>query len=241
MKTNFINFQDLNRKKFPGSMYPSEVYSFIYLLNKNKIDLVIESGRQYGYSTYFIGKYCNLNNIKFYSIDLNIDKKIVFLSKKTLSKIKIEYVDGNFFFVIKEILYTNKYKKIALLVDGPKGLFTFCYCYSLLINYKNLKFVFFDNFLKHSNNFFKFCLFKKINNFHDLRYPLNIRNKLIYINNKNRIHNSTKNTDNDFSFIFKYDLNLSYFSLFFSQLIIFYIFLKLEISRIIKSYISFRS
>lgn len=241
MKINFLSFQDLNRKKFPGSMDPSEVYSFIYLLKKNKIDLVIESGRQYGYSTYFIGKYCNINNIKFYSIDSNTDKKITFLSKKTLSKIKIKYVVSNFFFVIRKILDTYKYKKIALLVDGPKGLFAFCYCYSLLINYKNLKFVFFDNFLKSSNNFFKFLLFKKINNFRDLRYPLNIRNKLIYFNNKNRIHNSTKNKDNDFSFIFKYDLNLSYFSLFFSQLIIIYSFLRLKRSRITRSYLNFRS
>jgi hypothetical protein len=237
MKINSLRFEDLNRKKFPGSMDPSEIYSFIYLLNKKKIDLVIESGRQYGYSTYFIGKYSNINNIKFYSIDLNIDKKITFLSKKNLSKIKINYVEGNFFFVIRKILDIYKYKKIALLVDGPKGLFAYCYCYSLLINYKNLKFVFFDNFIDYSNNLLKFSLFKKINNFHDLRFPLNIRNKLIYFNNKNRIKNSTK--DNDFSFISKYDLNLNYF--FFCLLIVIYYFMKLKLSRIIKSYLSFRN
>jgi hypothetical protein len=237
MKINFLRFEDLNRKKFPGSMDPSEIYSFIYLLKKKKINLVIESGRQYGYSTYFIGKYCNINNINFCSIDLNIDKKITFLSKKNLSKIKINYVESNFFFVIKEILDINKYKKIALLVDGPKGLFAYCYCYSLLINYKNLKFVFFDNFIDYSKNLFKFSLFKKINNFHDLKFPLNIRNKLIYFNNKNRIKNSIK--DNDFCFISKYDLNLNY--LFFCRLIIVYNFIKLKLSRIIKSYLSFRS
>jgi len=238
---DFLRFKDLNRKKFPGSLDPSEIYSFLHLVEKNKINVVIESGRQYGYSTYFISKYYNINNIKFYSIDLNIDKKITFLSKKTLSKNKILYVVGNFFFVIRGILDTNKYKKIALLVDGPKGLLAFCYCYSLLINYKNLKFVFFDNFLKHSNNFFKSLLFKKINNFRDLRYSLNIRNKLIYFNNKNRIHNSTKNKDNDFSFIFKYDLNLNYFSFIFSQLIIIYSFLRLKSYRIIRSNLNFRS
>jgi len=146
MKLNSLGFQELNRKKFPGSLDPSEIYSIIYLLKKNKINLVIESGRQYGYSTYIIGKYCNINNIKFYSIDAGWNKNIDLKSKRTLSRIKVKYVLGNFFFVIKKILDSHRYEKIALIVDGPKGTRAFCYCYSLLINYNNLKFILFDNF-----------------------------------------------------------------------------------------------
>jgi len=221
---DFLRFEDLNRKRFPGSLDPSEIYSFLHLVEKNKINVVIESGRQYGYSTYFISKFCKKKNIDFISIDVNIDKKINLYSKKFLSRNNIKYIDGDFFDVIQKILDSYKYKKIALLVDGPKGLFAFCYCYNLLINFKNLKFVFFDNFKKHSNNLFKNLLFKKKNNFQDLKYSLRIRKKLIFINNKCRIKSVIN--DNDFTFVFKHDLNLSYSSIIFVNLNIFYYFLR---------------
>jgi hypothetical protein len=234
MKIDFLRFQDLRRKRFPGSLDPSEIYSFIYLIKKNKIDVVIESGRQYGYSTYFIGKFCEKNNIDFISIDLNIEKKICLQSKKILSKINIKYVDGNFFFVIKKILDKYKYKKIALLVDGPKGLIAHSYCYNLFFYFKNLKFVFFDNILKSSTNLFDFFLFKKINNFQDLRFPLNTRNKLIFFNNKDRISDALK--DNDFGFIFRDDLNLNIFSIFFSKLFVLIYYVRLKAASIIKNF-----
>jgi hypothetical protein len=235
MKIDFLRFQDLKRKKFPGSLDPSEIYSFIYLIKKNKIEVVIESGRQYGYSTYFIGKFCEKNNIDFISIDLNIEKKISLHSKKILSKVNIKYVDGNFFFVIKKILDRYKHKKIALLVDGPKGLIAHSYCYNLFFYCKNLKFVFFDNILKRSTNLFDFILFKKINNFHDLRFLLKIRNKLILFNNKDRISDAVN--DNDFGFIFRDDLNLSIFSIFFCKLFVFIYYLRLKTVSIIKNFI----
>jgi hypothetical protein len=231
---NSLSFKDLNRKKFPGSLDPSEIYSFICLLKKNNIDLVIESGRQYGYSTYFIGKYCNINNIKFYSIDVCFNKNINLKSIKTLSRIKVKYIDGNFFFVIKKILDRFRYKKIALLVDGPKGTRAFCFCYSHLINYNNLKLVFFDNFLDQSNNLFKNFLFKKKNYFGDLKYSLKIRKELIFINSKHRI--KAVINDNDFAFFLKNDLNLSYFSLFFCNLNIFYYLIKEKISKVKKKF-----
>jgi hypothetical protein len=235
MKIDFCQFKDLRRKRFPGSLDPSEVYSFIYLIKKNKIEVVIESGRQYGYSTYFIGKFCKKNNIDFVSIDFNLDKKICRQSKKILSKINIKYVDGNFFFFIKKILDRYKHKKIALLVDGPKGLSAHSYCYNLLLYLKNLKFVFFDNILKTSTNLFEGFLFKKLNNFQDLRFPLNIRNKLIFQNNKDRIKDTSK--DNDFGFIFRRDLNLSIFSIFFCKLFVFFYFLRLEANSIRKFFL----
>ncbi len=148
MKIESLRFQDLKRKRFQGILDPSEIYSFLNLVEKNKIDVVIESGRQYGYSTYFIGKFCEKNNIEFLSIDFNVDKKVSLFSKKILSKIKIKYIDGNFVFVIKKILKIYKRKKIALLVDGPKGLIAHSLSYSLFFCCKSLKFVFFDNILK---------------------------------------------------------------------------------------------
>jgi hypothetical protein len=232
MKIDLCEFKDLKRKRFPGSLDPSEVYSFIYLIKKNKIEVVIESGRQYGYSTYFIGKFCEKNNIDFVSIDFNLDKKICLQSKKILSKINIKYVDGNFFFVIKKILDRYKYKKIALLVDGPKRLSAHSYCYNLLFYFKNLKFVFMDNILKTSTNLFEGFLFKKLNNFLDLRFPLNIRNKLIFFNNQDRIKDTSK--DNDFGFVFRGNLNLSIFSIFFCKLFVFIYFVRLRANSIRK-------
>ena len=234
MKIESLRFQDLKRKRFPGSLDPSEIYSFLNLVEKNKIDVVIESGRQYGYSTYFIGKFCEKNNIEFLSIDFNVDKKVSLFSKKILSKIKIKYVDGNFVFVIKKILKIFKRKKIALLVDGPKGLIAHSLSYSLFFCCKSLKFVFFDNILKSSSNPFDFLLFKKINNFHDLKFSLDIKKKLNYLNNKGRIKSFLN--DNDFGFVFSRDLNLSVFSIFFSKLIILFYYLRLKAVSIIKNF-----
>jgi hypothetical protein len=234
MKIESLRFQDLKRKRFPGSLDPSEIYSFLNLVEKNKIDVVIESGRQYGYSTYFIGKFCEKNNIEFLSIDFNVDKKVSLFSKKILSKIKIKYIDGNFVFVIKKILKIYKRKKIALLVDGPKGLIAHSLSYSLFFCCKSLKFVFFDNILKSSSNPFDFLLFKKINNFHDLKFSLDIKKKLNYFNNKGRIKSFLN--DNDFGFVFSRDLNLSIFSIFFSKLIILFYYLRLKAVSIIKNF-----
>ena len=234
MKIESLRFQDLKRKRFPGSLDPSEIYSFLNLVEKNKIDVVIESGRQYGYSTYFIGKFCEKNNIEFLSIDFNVDKKVSLFSKKILSKIKIKYIDGNFVFVIKKILKIYKRKKIALLVDGPKGLIAHSLSYSLFFCCKSLKFVFFDNILKSSSNPFDFLLFKKINNFHDLKFSLDIKKKLNYFNNKSRIKSFLN--DNDFGFVFSRDLNLSNFSIFFSKLIILFYYLRLKAVSIIKNF-----
>jgi hypothetical protein len=234
MKIESLRFQDLERKRFPGSLDPSEIYSFLNLVEKNKIEVVIESGRQYGYSTYFIGKFCEKNNIEFLSIDFNVDKKVSLFSKKILSKIKIKYIDGNFVFVIKKILKIYKRKKIALLVDGPKGLIAHSLSYSLFFCCKSLKFVFFDNILKSSSNPFDFLLFKKINNFHDLKFSLDIKKKLNYFNNKSRIKSFLN--DNDFGFVFSHDLNLSIFSIFFSKLIILFYYLRLKAVSIIKNF-----
>lgn len=122
------------------------------------------------------------------------------------------YIKGNFFFVIKKILNKYKSKKIALLVDGPKGLFAHSYCYNLIYNYKNLKLVFFDNILKNKFNIFIFLLFKRINCFEDLKLSSEIKKKLIFFNNKNRSNRTSD--DNDFGFLYAEDLRLNYFSFF---------------------------
>ena len=216
-----IYFNKINRRNFPGSMDPSEIFSFIYLLKKNKINLVIESGRQYGYSTYFLASYCQKNNIKFISIDLGINKKADKYSRKILNKIPVEFNYGNFFFVIEKLLDRSGTKNIAMLIDGPKGVNAYAFCYKLLKKY-NIKFVFFDNVFLHpkSLKFYNF-IFKKVHTFKDLNFSSSIKIILNKLNIEHKPKIAVKRI-NDFGFVTLKDYDNSNFSFFFRNSVLLY-------------------
>jgi hypothetical protein len=214
-----IYFDKINRINFPGSMDPSEIFSFIYLLKKNKINLVIESGRQYGYSTYFLSSYCQKNNIKFISIDLGINKKADLYSHKILNKIPVEFNYGNFFFVIEKIIRSLRNKNIAMLIDGPKGVNAYTFCYKLLKMY-NIKFILFDNVLHPKSLKFYNLIFKKLRTFKDLNFPSSIKIILNKLNIKHNLKIAGKPI-NDFGFITLKDYYNGFFV--FLEMVFFYI------------------
>lgn len=225
IKSFQMRFNKINRNNFPGSMDPSEIFSFIYLLKKNKINLVIESGRQYGYSTYFLASYCQKNNIKFISIDLGIDKKADQYSQKILYKLSVEFIYANFFFVIEKLLDRSKKKKIAMLIDGPKGVNAYTFCYKLLKKY-NIKFCFFDNVFSDSKSLnFNNFIFKKIYSFEHLNFSTEIKIILNKLNIMHKPKNPVKRI-NDFGFVNLKSYNNSNFGICFINTVYLYFELR---------------
>ena len=125
-----------------------EILIFIFLCFINKIEVVIESGRQYGYSTFFLSLFCKKNKIKFISIDNESDVKINNFSRKLLKNNKVIYKKNDFYKSIDKIVYKVKNKRIALLIDGPKGIRTHIKSFFLAKKFNNLIFTFFDNMPK---------------------------------------------------------------------------------------------
>ena len=204
------------RKKFQGSMDPTEVLGFLFLLKKKKITTFVESSRQYGYSTLFLSKFANLEKYHFISIDIPANEKIKKFCLKYNSNSKyVSLLEGNFYYKIRDILKSNK--KIAILIDGPKGLPVYIFSYILFNNYKNLEFIFFDNFIYSSllNIFFKKEYnIKNLKNL--LRKDIIINKKFLEIEKKQLLKNNSLSYDytnrkiNDFAYICKRDVKKSY-------------------------------
>jgi hypothetical protein len=215
-------FNTVDRKIFPGSMSQIEILIFIFLCIKNKIEVVVESGRQYGYSTFFISLFCKKNNIKFISIDNEIDLKINNFSRKLLKKNKVIYKKVDFYKSIDHILSSFKNKKKALLIDGPKGRRVHIKSYFLAKKFNNLIFIFFDNMPNSylSARALFMCLkvycFKKCFNQSDFKSN-SVANHEINDFKKNKIINKytktyfNKNKDFDFAYFYIKDINKSIF------------------------------
>jgi hypothetical protein len=192
-------FHAKDRKKFPGSMSPMEILVFIFLCITKKIDVVIESGRQYGYSTFFISLFCKKNKIKFISIDNESDATINSFSRRLLKNNKVIYKKNDFYKSIDNIIYKVKDKRVALLIDGPKGIRTHIKSFFLGKKFNNLIFCFFDNMPKSYLSAKAMFMYSKVFCF-DKIYIENNLNKVSSITNfqikdlkKNKIYNKFKN------------------------------------------------
>jgi hypothetical protein len=104
-----------------GAMLPSE----IFWLQKNILeigcDLIIECGRQDGFSTLILGEFAKENNIKVLSIDFddNVDKLNSCVKK--LEGLPVECVSGDIHFHVPRLINEFPEAKICIIQDGPKG------------------------------------------------------------------------------------------------------------------------
>ena len=214
-------FNTIDRKKFPGSMSPIEILIFIFLCVENKIEVIIESGRQYGYSTFFLSLFCKKNKIKFISIDSESDSKINNFSRKLLKNNRVIYKKNDFYKSIDHILDANKKKRAALLIDGPKGMRTHIKSFFLAKKFNNLIFCFFDNMPNSHLSatalfmYFKVFCFHKIYIKNDLKKIISVNNFQIKDFKKNKIFNKfinvffNKKDDIDFTYVFAKDIKKS--------------------------------
>lgn len=99
----------------------SEMLTVLSLIDDLDIDIIIESGRARGQSTYILAKYLQQSKVEIHSIELNRDSDAWFAEQRLASfdNVNLYYGDSNY--LIGKILKNYPNKKVALLIDGPKG------------------------------------------------------------------------------------------------------------------------
>lgn len=114
-------------------IYPSELIMFLILCKfVFKVDVIIESGVKYGYSTQFLTNFFEGN---IYSIDKNLipSTKLKFEKNKN-----VHIVEGDSYTEIENILKNiGSNIRVACLIDGPKGIHAINLC-KKLITHKNI-------------------------------------------------------------------------------------------------------
>jgi hypothetical protein len=114
-------FEERIQEWLPGAMFPSEVWWLYKNILRAKPDILIECGRQDGYSTRLLAYLLAEHEIPIYSIDFDADKAHLAKVKATLDEYKVECVSGDIHVKVPELLETHRGKKIAIVQDGPKG------------------------------------------------------------------------------------------------------------------------
>ena len=128
-------FENINKIQYQkDGIFPSEMIMFLSQCKKHNIDLIIESGIKYGYSTDVLLKYTDCS---LHSIDINL---LDITKRKYENNRRIKLYEGNSKQIVNNIIENNPSKKIACLIDGPKGV-NACYIGRNALVYKNVKFV----------------------------------------------------------------------------------------------------
>jgi len=106
-----------------GAILPREMVYFLARCEVNDIDVVIESGRQDGYSTKILGEFIkDKPNMKVFSIDWEDDAERARRCRERLSKYeRLSLLKGDANRLFPELLRQNQGRRVALIVDGPKG------------------------------------------------------------------------------------------------------------------------
>ena len=121
-----INIDNLPKYEKDG-IFPTEILSFIAMCKKLDINLIIESGIKYGYSTSMLNKY--------YTSDIiSIDILLFNQTKERFKNTNVKLIEGDSSKIIQDIVNDNKNKNIACLIDGPKGQFAINICNNILKN-----------------------------------------------------------------------------------------------------------
>lgn len=104
-----------------GSIYPREMVWFMSLCLAHDIDIIVESGRQYGYSTEILGQFAERFDKRVFSLDVERDEAMAEQVRDRLQSLKkLTLLKGNTYIWMGPLLYAHLDRKIALLIDGPK-------------------------------------------------------------------------------------------------------------------------
>ncbi|RYG61874.1 MAG: hypothetical protein EON60_01910 [Alphaproteobacteria bacterium] len=119
-----------------GAMLPSEIWWLYKNIIASGAEVLIECGRQDGYSTKLLAELLTPHDIMIYSIDFDEDKKRLEGIKKMLAAYKVECVSGDIHQRVPEILKKVAGKKVAVVQDGPKGWEGMATLLAAAINYE---------------------------------------------------------------------------------------------------------
>lgn len=99
----------------------SEMLAAIAVMKELNVDVVIESGRCRGQSTYVLSQAFENSDVVIESMELLRDENADFAEErlKECNNIVLHYGDANI--VAKEIVSKHKGKRIGVIFDGPKG------------------------------------------------------------------------------------------------------------------------
>jgi hypothetical protein len=106
----------------PQGIYNSEMAAILAVCRKLEVEIIIESGRSRGQSTYILAKYLAASGADIHSIELVRDAHAVFAETRLAeyeSCIKLHYGDSNDLF--PELIGQASGRRIAILIDGPKS------------------------------------------------------------------------------------------------------------------------
>jgi hypothetical protein len=86
------------------------------------VDLIIESGRCRAQSTLAMARFFRNTKTRIISIELEHDENAKFAAQRLAGFKGVELLFGDSFAMLPELLRENAHLKVALLMDGPKGL-----------------------------------------------------------------------------------------------------------------------
>ena len=104
-----------------GAIFPCEMVYFLARVESEGVRMIIESGRQDGYSTMILGEFARRSNVRVVSIDYEEDQVRGQRCRECLVSYPVELLVGDAFSLMGRTLRGNFDRSVALLVDGPKG------------------------------------------------------------------------------------------------------------------------
>jgi hypothetical protein len=108
-----------NYQCLPGAMYPAELEWLKIAIENEKVDLLIECGRQDGASSRWYHE--NLIGLEVYSIDLDDRPDVLENSTKNLAGTNVKAVTGDVFVEVPLIVRRNPSRRIGIIEDAVKG------------------------------------------------------------------------------------------------------------------------
>jgi hypothetical protein len=104
-----------------GAIFPSEMAFLLAVCEAERLEAVVESGRQDGYSTEILGRWAARRAAQIVSIDLETDAEKARRCRERLKSLPLALVKGNAYAEIPAAVRRLRGTPTAILLDGPKG------------------------------------------------------------------------------------------------------------------------
>lgn len=118
---SFLNLKD--EPYYDRGILPSEAFAFMTYCKVNKIDLIIESGTAFGQSCYLFAKYLQ---IPVHTIDntINYGDAASQVAAERCKDLPVIFHKGDSNYLLPKLVeeFSKEKKRIAVFIDGPKGI-----------------------------------------------------------------------------------------------------------------------
>jgi methyltransferase family protein len=110
---------EADRPYFSGGIFPRELAVFLAACEACDVDLIVETGRQDGYSTSVLADYAERTGTTVVSIDRAADPERDAAARARLASRPVNLLDGDAESLIPDAVPDGA-RRIGLLIDGPK-------------------------------------------------------------------------------------------------------------------------